>query len=875
MKSNLRVYFIVLVIIAVFIAVPGIIYADDSAASPIDLADKVKTAMMSKSSTYAIQYTGDVSIKNNVKSMFTEIFSSDDYLHYTTKSYGATIYGAAGNLTMKFNFSYWETLEQSLFVEAKVAEVLNQIITPDMNDYQKEKAIHDWIVSNVAYDVSLGQHSAYAALVPPYKTVCQGYSLLAHKMLNEAGIEARIIEGKAGSQNHSWLLVNLDGVYYHLDPTWNDPVPDVQDRIKYDYFNLTDEEIKANHSWTKPYPEASTPFVDTLKSKIENDAENAEIYQSIINDLGLEYIEDNLTASDSLALNSMIQEAIKEEKNTIKVRYTGMSIIRDIKEAVQGAGNVTNYSYSYTDYIRTIQVGDVILELNFSYESQVSVTGITLSESSITIDMGKSSEKLIPTVMPSDASNKNVKWSSSDTSIATVLGGVIKGVSGGDAIITVETVDGGIQAQIQVTVSVPVSRVRLDKAYLQLKTDSDDVQLQATVFPEDASDKDIVWSSNSENVTVDENGLVHAVAPGKAVITATSRSDPFKKAVCTVVVPVTVQEVSFAKDEITLKLGQAPIKMIPVITPANAPIKTVKWSSSDASITTVGRTGNLMAVSEGTATITATSIDGNKSASITVTVIRGVTSVTVSKKLATLKIGDPDLLLEAAVLPDNATIKDILWTSSNVKIATVDENGSVHAVAPGKVIITAYSKQDGTKRAACTITVPVPVSGIDLTTTIATLKVGQIGVRIGARIIPYNAAMKKVEWSSSDPSVLAVSASGVVTPIKEGAATISATTVDGGFSDSVVIKVIYPVSAVVLDKTIATMKVGDPDLTLKATVLPDRATSKYVEWKSSNPAVATVDDNGVVHAISYGKTVISAVSKQDPYKKGICSITVK
>jgi uncharacterized protein YjdB len=807
--------------------------------------------------------------------MFNDIFNSDDYLHYITKSYGATIYGDSGNLTMKFNFSYWESKDQSQFVETKVLEVLNEIIVPGMNAYQKEKAIHDWIVSNVSYDVSLVQHSAYAALASPYKSVCQGYSLLAYKMLSMAGIESRIIEGKAGGQNHSWILVNLDGAYYHLDPTWDDPVPDVKGRIRYDYYNLTDEEIKINHSWTNSYPQANTPFIETLKSKIESDAANSGIYQTIINDLGLQFINDDLTVSNSLELNSKIQQAIINQKTSIKLRYTGISIATDTKEAFKGVSNVTSYSYSYSDYIRTPQVGDIILELNFSYNPQINVTDISLSQSSLTINVGKSSSRFIPNVVPSNASNKNVIWYSSDTSIAIVSDGIIKGVSGGNATITAETIDGGVKAQIDVKVTVPVASIRLDRAYLQLKVESDDVLLKAAVFPEGATDTDIVWSSSNENVTVDENGLVRAVAPGKAIITAASKTDATKKATCTVVVPVTVTEVSFARDSITLKLGQSPIKLMPIIFPSNAVNKAITWSSSNASIATVSRTGNLMAVSEGTATITAALVDGNKSGVMTVTVIRGVTSVTVNMKNAILKIGDSDLKLEAKVFPDNATIKDILWTSGNPNIATVDQEGLVHAVSPGKAVITASSKQDGTKKSACTITVPVPVSDIKLASTISTLRVGQIGIRLAPTIMPYNAANKKVEWSSSDPSVLVVSAAGVVTPLKEGSVTISATTVDGRFEDSVTFSVVYPVSSVTLNKTSAVMKVGDDDLTLKATVLPDKATSKEVVWKSSNPAAATVDENGVVHAVSYGKTVISAVSKQDSGKKVICNITVQ
>lgn len=92
---------------------------------------------------------------------------------------------------------------------------------------KNKKKIHAWIEQNVAYDATLIKHSDYDALVPPYKTVCQGYALLSYKMLNQAGIQTKIVEGTAGGQAHAWNLVNLDGTWHHFDATWDDPIPDV------------------------------------------------------------------------------------------------------------------------------------------------------------------------------------------------------------------------------------------------------------------------------------------------------------------------------------------------------------------------------------------------------------------------------------------------------------------------------------------------------------------------------------------------------------------------------------------------------------------------------------------------------------------------
>lgn len=162
-------------------------------------------------------------------------------------------------------FAWMETQEQKDFVNKKVNEILSQIINNSMTTVQKEKAIHDYIVSHVAYDTTLKNHSAYAALVPPYKTVCQGYALLTCRMMANAGIDVRIVP----STVHAWNIVNIDGHWYQLDCTWDDPVPDVAGRVTYSYFNLTDAQLKTkdhtiDHKFdATQFPACTTEFQTT------------------------------------------------------------------------------------------------------------------------------------------------------------------------------------------------------------------------------------------------------------------------------------------------------------------------------------------------------------------------------------------------------------------------------------------------------------------------------------------------------------------------------------------------------------------------------------------------------------------------------------
>ncbi len=176
---------------------------------------------------------------------------------------------------------------------------------------------------------------------------------------------------------------------------------------------------------------------------------------------------------------------------------------------------------------------------NSQSNSNVSVTGVTLDMTSVTLKVGEK-KKVTATVKPQNAKNKSVSWSSSNPSIATVENGVITAIKEGKCTITVETKDGKKRASVAVTVEkgaeneISVTSIALNKEQLSLEVGATST-LQAIIKPENATNKKVIWSSNNVGIAKVENGVVTAVKAGTAIITVTT-SDGKLKATCTVTV---------------------------------------------------------------------------------------------------------------------------------------------------------------------------------------------------------------------------------------------------------------------------------------------------------------------------------------------------
>lgn len=309
-----------------------------------------------------------------------------------------------------------------------------------------------------------------------------------------------------------------------------------------------------------------------------------------------------------------------------------------------------------------------------------------------------------------------------------------------------------------------------------------------------------------------------------------------------------------------------------VVKPIDKAYDEVTWNTSDSSIATIDNDGNVKGVSFGNCVITATTVDGGHVAECIVNVIQPIESINVTPKSLNLKVGESSQL-SVSVLPSNANDKSVNWISENENIAKVDQTGSVTAVAGGNAKIFAISNYDNSIKDYCEITVIQPVTGIILNQKNAEINVDG-SLQLIAAVLPENASNKNVIWSSSDVSVAMVSGNGTVYGIKSGQATIMATTEDGGFSAlcKVIVKNIL-VSSILLSETTKEMNVGE-EFKLTATILPENATLKNIEWKSTNESVATVNSKGVVNALGKGECEIIVSAKDESETTASCKISV-
>lgn len=343
--------------------------------------------------------------------------------------------------------------------------------------------------------------------------------------------------------------------------------------------------------------------------------------------------------------------------------------------------------------------------------------------------------------------------------------------------------------------------------------------------------------------------------------------------ILTTIIPLEVYAsgISLNKSSTTLGVGYAENLKYTLDDGLNS--SNIVWKSSNTSVATVSSSGKIIAISEGTAIITA-SINGSSS-TCRVTVTSGytyVSEISLNKTILSLLIGATETL-NATISPSNASNKTIAWSSSNTSVATVSSSGKITAKKQGTTTITATSNNG--KQATCKVTVidNIPLKGINLNKDNITIQEKNTE-SLSVSFNPSNATNKKITWKSSDTSIATVSSSGKVTGIKPGTATITATANDGGFTKTckvTVEEISKKVTSISLDKKEIKLDAGK-EAQLKVTIKPDYAENKNVRWTSSDESIAKVE-NGKITAISAGNVEIKAIS-EDGDKEAVCKVTV-
>ena len=388
----------------------------------------------------------------------------------------------------------------------------------------------------------------------------------------------------------------------------------------------------------------------------------------------------------------------------------------------------------------------------------------------------------------------------------------------------------------------------------------------------------IKWESDNGSVATVQNGVVTAIGVGKATISATYNGT---KVNCTVM----VNDV------------QVPIKSLSISGPNKGLVnktlrltagnqsrrystedKTITWNSKDISKAIVNGNGVVQLLAPGEVVITAVSA-GNVQAEYKINIENPIESVQLNpNRSQEMKVGDK-MLFRASVSPiDTTSSTELTWESSNPNVASVDQEGMVIARSTGQTTIKVTSSNG--KVARCIVSVKdvgqiIPIKSVTLDYESANLEVDET-LELTATINPDNTTESKtLTWESSNSDIVSVDNNGLVTAKKEGDAIITVTT-SNNLKDTCAIHVgkqTVEIKGVQLNKASLTLTEGNQE-TLVATILPtDTTMEKVLTWSSDNDAVAMVDQQGKVTALTAGKATITVTTVNN--KTATCEVTVK
>ena len=463
-----------------------------------------------------------------------------------------------------------------------------------------------------------------------------------------------------------------------------------------------------------------------------------------------------------------------------------------------------------------------------------------------------------------EITGKTVKYESLFPEVATVdQKGLVTPKAVGQASIKA-SVDGRT-AQANIRVLDRVTRVVVTPANDQVAINQTRVMLASVTGAsgQTIGGRNITWrSSNAAIATVSPQGIVSGVALGTVTITASVELDAVDGSTAVTVINVPVASVALAPSSPQfLRLGGAPLQV--TATPRdvnNTPItgRAVTWASSNTSVATVSSTGLVTAVAVGSASITA-EVDGRVSPSLPVTVTEiPLKSVTLAPDSIALQTSNTRVLTPTVIDSLNRTVTNlsnrlVIWSSSAAAIASVSNTGTVAALTAGTTRVSLTV--DGVKSNDVIVSVTDQVVAVQISPlVIAPMRVGNTlqlsaqGLNNQNQPIPG----KAVTWTSLTPSVATVSASGVVTGLTVGNATITASIDQRSASVNISVTPV-PIGTVTLVPSADTLAGGDqkqytPVVTDSAGRPVTNLNNRNVIWNSTNIPVASVSNLGIVQA---------------------------
>lgn len=501
-----------------------------------------------------------------------------------------------------------------------------------------------------------------------------------------------------------------------------------------------------------------------------------------------------------------------------------------------------------------------------------SVASIELDPEELNLQIGQYFT-LHATVSPSLV-GANLAWKSSNEDIVRIvetsgLTATVRGVAGGHAVISAINQDNVVIGYCHVNVRQPVTSITLSETAVTMDLNTRRLQLRATVYPENALNKQVTFSSTDQTIArVDNNGLVNILKPGTVTIIATSVDNPAVTAMCNITVRIPVVSVALDDKEKTMYVGET-ARLSYVVLPPNATNPAVMWTSMNTAVATVDATGRITARSVGTTVIVLKSVDGSFTEYCNIEVRRIATDIRIKETELTMRAGDT-YEMKAELLPADSTDGKIIWECSDTRVAVINEEGVITARESGQAIIMVRTEGGGI--AYCKLTVTQPVEGLLLNFTEKTIYTGD-KFTLKVSLTPSEATNAGVTWKSSNPEVATISADGIIEGLIGGTTLITCTANDGGYTGTCIITVLELITTIKLDQD--SLRIGvDKSVILTATVSTQTASNKNVDWKSSNSKIATVNSKGKVTGIKTGFAIITATAQDGSKVEAECEVEV-
>ena len=523
-------------------------------------------------------------------------------------------------------------------------------------------------------------------------------------------------------------------------------------------------------------------FIDTIKSNTNSVTWNS--LNENYNDLYNKFVVNILPYSSSLKIvkgskfNLLYDVTYNNEHHDKYAPLIDLYNKNILSLNEDGSINADNIG----DTSMAIQVGNQYKVITVSVVDGIKISSIKLSETKHVFNSYNESYKPKLEVNPSNATNKEIIWKSSDNYVARVSSdGTVRSQKNGKCKIIGYSMDGSnVTVSYDAIVDIKAKSIEFSNSSYKITDTAQTPSFTPKILPENTANKNVTWKSSDTSIaTVSSGGVIKAVSNGTCKIIATTKDGTNLSASMDVIVDIKAKSVALDKTSLKITSKNSINKLVATVTPSQASQK-VAWSSSNGNIAKVDSKGRVTPVSNGTCKIIATTTDGtNRTASCDVTVdVKFVTGISFDFNSYTITNVNQTPVFRPNITPSDAEDKNVRWSSSNTKVATVSSSGVIKAAGNGTCKITATTTDGTNLSASFNITVNIKATKITLDKTNINLTNEKYCDKITAKIEPSEAS-DKVKYTSSNEKVAKVKEDGTVIAVGKGNCIITATTTDG------------------------------------------------------------------------------------------------